>query len=197
MDDTGAAVDGPPSIDYDAIVLAGGAARRLGGVDKPALTVGGQTLLDRALAAVPAARQIVVVGPRRATCRPVTFCREIPPGGGPVAAIAAGLRHTSAEVLVVLAADLPRVAPAVPRLLAALPTRGAAILHDAEGQPNYLAAAWRRADLETALTALGEPSGAAMRALVAHAAVLPVPDRGGWARDCDTWDDLAQARREN
>ncbi|MGW0901366.1 NTP transferase domain-containing protein, partial [Streptomyces goshikiensis] len=38
---------------YDAIVLAGGAARRLGGVDKPALPVGARTLLDRVLDACP------------------------------------------------------------------------------------------------------------------------------------------------
>ncbi|MEH6375729.1 NTP transferase domain-containing protein, partial [Streptomyces sp. KLMMK] len=36
---------------YDAVVLAGGAARRLGGADKPTLRVGGRTLLDRVLEA--------------------------------------------------------------------------------------------------------------------------------------------------
>ncbi|MSW42848.1 MAG: NTP transferase domain-containing protein, partial [Actinobacteria bacterium] len=34
-----------------ALVLAGGASRRLGGVDKPLLTVGGSTLLERAVTA--------------------------------------------------------------------------------------------------------------------------------------------------
>ena len=38
---------------YDAVLLAGGGAARLGGVVKPALQVGGVTLLDRVLAAVP------------------------------------------------------------------------------------------------------------------------------------------------
>ncbi|MZF89845.1 NTP transferase domain-containing protein, partial [Streptomyces sp. SID5643] len=32
---------------YDAVVLAGGAARRLGGADKPGVRVGGRPLLDR------------------------------------------------------------------------------------------------------------------------------------------------------
>ncbi|MFD9249059.1 NTP transferase domain-containing protein, partial [Streptomyces bottropensis] len=36
---------------FDAVVLAGGAARRLGGADKPALRVGGRALLDRVLTA--------------------------------------------------------------------------------------------------------------------------------------------------
>ena len=47
-----------------AIVLAGGAGRRLGGADKAALDVGGRTLLERALAAVSGV-PTVVVGPAR------------------------------------------------------------------------------------------------------------------------------------
>ncbi|MEE4545309.1 NTP transferase domain-containing protein [Streptomyces sp. V4-01] len=76
---------------YDAVVLAGGAARRLGGADKPALPVGGRMLLDRVLAACPGARATVVVGPRRPTSRPVRWTREDPAGGGPLPALAAGL----------------------------------------------------------------------------------------------------------
>jgi molybdopterin-guanine dinucleotide biosynthesis protein A len=179
---------------YDAIVLAGGTAHRLGGVAKPQLTVGGQTLLDRALAAVPDARRPVVVGPEQPTARPVTWCREQPPGGGPVAAIAVGLPHTSAEVVIVLAADLPWIAAAVPDLLAALPGRGAALLVDASGRANYLAAAWRRLDLVAAVSALGEPAGVAARRLTAGFEPVLVPDRDGWGQDCDTWADLAAAR---
>ncbi|MFI1091674.1 molybdenum cofactor guanylyltransferase [Streptomyces sp. NPDC020917] len=76
---------------YDALVLAGGAARRLGGTDKPALAVGGLMLLDRVLAACADARTTVVVGPRRPTARPVRWTREEPAGGGPLPALAAGL----------------------------------------------------------------------------------------------------------
>ncbi|MBT2472738.1 NTP transferase domain-containing protein, partial [Streptomyces sp. ISL-66] len=54
---------------YDAIVLAGGAARRLGGADKPGLLVGGRPLLDRVLDACADARTTVVVGGRRPTAR--------------------------------------------------------------------------------------------------------------------------------
>src|SRR5204863_90328 len=74
---------------YDAIVLAGGAATRLGGADKPQLKVAGRSLLDRAVDAVHGAARIVVVGPEQQVDAAVTFCREDPPGGGPVAAIAA------------------------------------------------------------------------------------------------------------
>ncbi|MEV6563391.1 DUF6457 domain-containing protein [Streptomyces kronopolitis] len=104
---------------YDALVLAGGAARRLGGADKPALSVGGRPLLDRVLAACPDAARTVVVGPGRPTVRPVVRALEDPPGGGPLAALEAGLRHTTAPVVLLLSADLPFLtAETVHRLLA-------------------------------------------------------------------------------
>jgi CTP:molybdopterin cytidylyltransferase MocA len=104
---------------YDAVVLAGGAASRLGGADKPALSVGGRMLLDRVLAACAAAGSTVVVGPRRPTARPVRWTREEPAGGGPLPALAAGLAalddahrpgaggEARPEVMLLLAADLP------------------------------------------------------------------------------------------
>jgi molybdopterin-guanine dinucleotide biosynthesis protein A len=182
---------------FDAIVLAGGAAARLGGADKPALDVGGASLLDRVLAAVAEAGRIVVVGPTRSVARPVIWCREEPPCGGPVAALAAGVSHVEADVLLSLAADLPWIGPAVPVLCAALAgsTADCAALVDGDGRVNYLAAAWRRASLVRALTALDEPGGAAMRALVSTVTLLEVPDEGGWGLDCDTWDDIDGVRR--
>lgn len=182
---------------FDAIVLTGGAAARLGGADKPALDVGGTSLLDRVLAAVAEADQIVVVGPVRPVPRPVTWSREEPPGGGPVAALAAGVSHVAADVVLTMAADLPWIGPAVPVLLAALArsTADCAALVDNAGRVNYLAAAWRRASLVRALTAVGGPAGAAMRNLVSTATLLEVPDDGTWGLDCDTWDDIDGARR--
>jgi molybdopterin-guanine dinucleotide biosynthesis protein A len=77
---------------YAAVILAGGAARRLGGVSKPMLPVGGRSMLARVLAAVPDARPRVVVGPPELALPPgVLRAQEQPPGGGPVAATAAGL----------------------------------------------------------------------------------------------------------
>ncbi|WP_030621606.1 DUF6457 domain-containing protein [Streptomyces sclerotialus] len=111
--------------DYDAIVPAGGAARRLGGADKPALAVGGRSLLDRVLAACPGAARTVVVGPERPTTRPVVTTREDPPGAGPVAALDAGLRRTTAGTVLVLSADLPFLTAAtVDSLLAAVADAG-------------------------------------------------------------------------
>jgi len=121
---------------YDAVVLAGGAARRLGGADKPGLRVGGRALLDRVLTACADARTTVVVADPRPTARPVLWARADPPGGGPLAALGAGLHRTTAEHVVVLSADLPFLGAAtVGRLLAALHTSTAdgVLLTDAEG----------------------------------------------------------------
>ncbi|MGC4797592.1 molybdenum cofactor guanylyltransferase [Micromonospora saelicesensis] len=94
---------------YAAVVLAGGAARRMGGLDKPALPVGGRPMRDRVLAAVSDATPRVLVGAADAVPAGVRVVREDPPGGGPVAAAAAGLALLDPDVSVValLAADLP------------------------------------------------------------------------------------------
>ena len=177
---------------FDALVLSGGAARRLDGADKPGIEIGGVPLLDRVVSACRDARRIVVVGPPRELPAPVLWARESPVGAGPVAALAAGFPHTSAELVLVLAADLPWIAPAIPVLLAAV--ADAAVLVDQAGHRNLLAAAWRRAALGAALADLGNPENAAMRALYAGIACAEVPDPDGWGQDCDTWADVAQAR---
>ena len=178
---------------FDAIVLAGGAARRLGGADKPMLEVDGTPMLARVLDAVSAAQTRIVVGPRRSIGDAVTWCQETPPGGGPVAATAAALPLTTAPVIVLLAADLPWIAPAVAPLLAALrPSVDAAMLRTGD-RSNYLAAAWHRRALIAALDRVADPRGASMRTLVAAATVADVADPG-WGEDCDTWPDLARAR---
>ncbi|GAB2462804.1 molybdenum cofactor guanylyltransferase [Jatrophihabitans fulvus] len=179
---------------FDAIVLAGGRGRRLGGADKPGLDVGGTPLLARVVEAARGAHTVVVVGPERSLDLDVRWCREEPPGSGPVAALAAALPLTTAPRLTVLAADLPWIAPAVPLLLAAVPAGGRASLIDADGRENRLASAWERAALEDALARLPTTRDASMRSLADGVPLTPVPDTGGWGDDCDTWDDVARAR---
>ncbi|MFF0535599.1 NTP transferase domain-containing protein [Streptomyces coelicoflavus] len=194
---------------YDAVVLAGGAARRLGGADKPGLRVGGRPLLDRVLAACAGARTTVVVADVRPTARPVTWTREDPPGGGPLAALAAGLRHTTAEHVLVVSADLPFLAgPTVGRLLSALAAGDAdgVLLTDADGRDQPLVAAYRASALRRELTALardradrGAPAGGAhltglpLRRLTGALRLTRLPDAVA-SFDCDTWDDIATAR---
>lgn len=79
-----------------AIVLAGGQSRRMNGHDKLAIKIGGEQLLDRAVAAMSPDHVCVVVGPTRQLHRDVVWAREDPPGGGPAAGIAAGLLRLEA-----------------------------------------------------------------------------------------------------
>ncbi|MFE4018593.1 NTP transferase domain-containing protein [Streptomyces sp. NPDC059101] len=191
--------------DYDAIVLAGGSARRLGGADKPALPVGGRALLDRVLAACPDAAVTVVVGPARPTARPVLQALEDPPGGGPLAALDAGLRRTTAATVLVLSADLPFMTAATVRALLTAATAGGAsprdgaLLRDAEGRDQPLVAAYRSAPLRRELHRLrtehGTLTGLPLRPLLSALALARVPDTASAASfDCDTWEDLGTAR---
>lgn len=83
-----------------AVVLAGGAARRMGGRAKPTIAVGGRSMLTRVLDAASEANPRIVVGPTdlESSLPPgVRLVSEHPPGGGPVAALAAGLALIAAE----------------------------------------------------------------------------------------------------
>jgi molybdopterin-guanine dinucleotide biosynthesis protein A len=185
---------------YDVVVLAGGAARRLGGADKPGVRVGGRTLLDRVLAACADAGTTVVVADPRPTARPVTWAREDPPGGGPLAALDAGLRHTTARYVLVLSADLPFLQEGTARLLLTVLRTGGAdgvLLTDADGRDQPLVAAYRTPSLRHELASLtkehGALTGLPLRRLTAALDLTRVPDPVA-SFDCDTWDDIATAR---
>lgn len=189
--------DGPaPSA---GLVLAGGAGRRLGGVDKPGLIVGGATLLDRAVAALGDAT-VIVVGSRRAVLRPVRFVAEEPPGSGPAAAVHAGVRALAAfdgrATVALLAADLPAVSSdTVGRVLAALVgADGAdgAVLADADDREQLLLSVWRLSALRTACHIRQSWAGAPLRALLAPLRRIPVAEVDGEGADIDT---VAQWRR--
>jgi molybdenum cofactor guanylyltransferase len=189
-------------VEYAAIVLAGGGGRRLGGRDKPALPVGGRAMLGRVLDAVGGASPRVVVGPTRSDVPDdVVQVREHPPGGGPVAAIAAGLAATcQAELVAVLAADLPFLTGAeVDALRAALAAgdHDGVVFVDGSGREQWLCGMYRAGALRRAVADLDPPAGRPMRALVAglRLATLDRPAGGGpppWY-DCDTEDDYRRA----
>lgn len=163
---------------HDALVLAGGRSTRMGR-HKPGLVVDGQTLLDRVLQATASAATTVVVGPQQPTCRPVRWAREDPPYAGPVPALAAGLALLTADVVVLLAADLVRLDGShVEALVAAAP----AVLIDDEGREQWLCGAWPR----ELLRPVGERLQDVLRPLEPVRLSLP-----GWA-DVDTPDDLAR-----
>jgi molybdenum cofactor guanylyltransferase len=200
---------------YAAIVLAGGAARRMGGGAKPLLVVAGRTLLDRVLAAVAEASPVVVVGPAELSSElpgDVVLTRESPAGGGPVAAIAAGL---TAAVLagdragvpmppltVVCAGDLPFLTSyALERLCAATSDHDVACFVDDDGRAQSLCAVWRTATLAGALPV--DPAGQSLRSVHDRARAQGARLAGlRWTGtqpppwfDCDTPEQLEQAER--
>ncbi len=198
-------------------MLAGGRGSRLGGVDKALLVVDGRTLLERVLDAVGGAAEAVVVGPRRdvpgvgpvgvgsagvgsAGVGPVgvgsvggglprvRWAREDPPGGGPVAGLAAGLRHVRTDLVVVLAVDQPGLTRStVDRLVAAVAEAGA-VLVDEGDRPQWLTGAWRADRLRAALPA--DPRDASVRSVLDPLRPVLVPAEPGEARDVDTPADL-------
>jgi len=181
------------SIEYDAIVLAGGDSTRFG-ADKLAADLAGRPLLDHVLDGLAGAVTVVAVGGERPTSSPVVWCRENPPGGGPAAGLAEGLARGSAPIVLVAAGDMPFIGRAVSDLLDACENRDGAVLVDDSDRLQPLAAAYSRRALERAYAELGqETSGAAMRRLIGTMDLARVRDRHGASLDCDSPADVARA----
>lgn len=180
-----------------AVVLSGGGAARLGGADKASLEIGGRTMLERVLDALVDVPEIVIVGPDAITNRPVTFRREDPVGGGPAAALLAGLDgfvRRPARV-VALAVDLPLLTPAtIARLVEASAGHDGALLVDGEGRRQYLCAAYDGAMLAAA--GAGDVHGMSMRELVRGLDLVEVAAVGQEAQDVDSWSDVRMLREQ-
>jgi molybdopterin-guanine dinucleotide biosynthesis protein A len=183
---------------FAAVVLAGGRAARLGGQPKPQLEVGGRTMLVTVLDAVRDAAPVVVVGPPQPVPGGVLLVREEPPGGGPVPALAAGLAAVGdAEVVAVLAADLPFLTRDLVTALRGRVTGDGVLVVDETGRDQLLLGVWRTAALRSAArdarphtplrTVLSRLSVARYRPEVQPG--VPAP----WT-DCDTPAELARAR---
>jgi molybdenum cofactor guanylyltransferase len=189
------------------IVLAGGGSTRLG-QDKTRALVGGEAVLDRLLVGLDEVAPdvpVVVVGPPRPTARPVLWCREEPPGGGPVAGLAVGLAQPVGDppapvpddgLLAVLAGDLPFAAPALTVLLAALaaapPGTDGVLGVDSRGDDQLLVGVHRAGALRHAVAA--QSGAGSVRAVVKRLSVVRTPLPWPLTLDVDTAEDLQRAR---
>jgi len=175
-------------VQYDAVVLAGGRSRRMKVADKTRLRIGNASLLDRVLVAVSGAGRCIVVGEPREVVADVVWTREEPPGAGPAAAVLAALDHVAADVVVLVAGDMPLLEPAdVERLVGGVAGDGAVYV-DADGYEQWLCSAWRAEALRNA----GLVGGGSMRSALAGLDATKIPAPAS-VLDCDTPDDLTQA----
>jgi molybdopterin-guanine dinucleotide biosynthesis protein A len=174
-----------------ALLLTGGASRRMGRAkaalivpgDEPSGAGAGQSLACRtASLLIGVAAPVLEVGPGYT---PLPAVIEEPPGGGPLAAVAAG--HRTLQNLgwmggaLVVATDLPRLTTSLLAWLADHPTPGS-VVPTAGGFPQPLCARYSAPDLALAavLAAAGRRS---MRDLLAHIDPLVV--------DVDEWEPAA------
>ena len=178
---------------FCGVVLAGGTAARMDGVDKAIIELAGRTLLAYAVDAFLDADEVVVVGPAGVrTERPVTTVFEDPPRGGPVAGLLTGVDALLRTPLLVgvLAVDMPRVTPAtMRRLRVAAAGRDGAFLVDADGR-RQLAGVLDAARLHDVRPDLEGQHGMALHRLLAPLDLAEVAATGDEAVDVDSWADL-------
>lgn len=189
---------GRASIPTVAIVLAGGASRRMGGTDKTRLTVAGSSSLERVLRSAPTDHRIVV-GPAQDDAPALSerygarFVSEDPPRSGPLAALARGVDEAQrlldgagdARVLL-LGADMPLLRTETLQALLHDEARRAGksdgmgerlsaprvVALESEGRLQFLCAAWPlprlRSALDSILAAEGTWTDQSLRRLYAE-----------------------------
>jgi molybdopterin-guanine dinucleotide biosynthesis protein A len=192
------------------IVLAGGRSTRFG-TDKLAAELGGAPLVHRAVSALAAVvdEVVLVVGPSgvpplpRNLGVPLRIVRDDEPGAGPLAALRTALGETVHPAALVVAGDMPALVPAVLRLLADTiggPAAEASVLCEGETvRPLPLALACDPA--LGAVRTVRAAGGSSIRALLDALAVARIPESawrpldpsGATLLDVDRPEDLERA----
>lgn len=112
----------------DALILAGGLARRMGGQAKALLTLGDRTFIERIIETVAPVVSSVIVStnqPELYRHLAVRLVADAEPGSGPLAGLHAGLQASGADACFVTAADAPLLQAGLVRALCALVTPAA------------------------------------------------------------------------
>ena len=171
---------------WDAIVLAGGRATRLGGAAKADLVIDGRSLLDRTLDAVSAAAHVVVVGD--VDVRDVVVVQESPRYAGPAAAIGAGLAEVRSPWVLIAACDYPFVVEAIGPLLEARVGDGAVAV-DSNGRRQHLLCVASTTALRSAVAARPTLIDLAVHRLLEPLDLteIALPPRA--THDIDSWHD--------
>jgi molybdenum cofactor guanylyltransferase len=148
-----------PLSETAALVLAGGAARRMGGTDKPLLDLAGKRIIER-IVAVLGAHHIAISAngdpARFAGLRLPVLSDGVFAGEGPLAGVLAGLDWAAglgAEALLTVPGDTPFIPSGLAARLAPAPACAAS-----NGRTHHLVALWpvtSRSDLRQLLSAPG------------------------------------------
>lgn len=181
-----------------AIVIAGGRSSRFGSDKLDLRDAHGRTLLEATVAAaMSVADPVVVVGPQRELSVPVTWVREVPPGGGPCAALITGLAALPVETrhVAVLAGDAPRGADAVPALLTVIDDAAVATVTDRAGREQPITAVYAVEPLREVVAAYGSGDGMSVRQVLddlRSRTVVSVMDAWGACDDIDVPEDASR-----
>lgn len=178
-------------MDVGVIVLAGGRGSRLGGVDKAALELEGESMLDRALRVV-ADHRVIVVGD--AVVPDAVVVQEEPRFSGPAAAIGAGLAEITEPYVLIVPCDQAHLDEVVPTLLAAeIGTSDGVVAVDPSGRRQHLLCLVRTPALRAAVAEQPTLLNLSVRALLAPLVLVEVPVTARGALDIDTWHDRERA----
>jgi molybdopterin-guanine dinucleotide biosynthesis protein A len=183
-----------------AVVLAGGAGRRMGGVEKPLLDLAGRPILARIVAALIRDTDLIAIN---ANGDPARFAEFVLPvladefaGEGPLAGVLAGMEWAAehgAAALLTVPGDTPFIPAGLPQALAPPPACAYS-----SGHAHHLVALWPvgcRQELREMLSRPGRRDVAGFASRIGTRAVdFPA---GAWDPflNVNTPADLAAARR--
>jgi molybdopterin-guanine dinucleotide biosynthesis protein A len=182
------------------LVLAGGAARRMGGGDKPLLALGGRPMLARILDTLAADLVDIAISANGDPARFADFGRPVLADGafagqGPLAGLLAGLDWAAAlgcEALLSVPGDTPFIPAGLPGRLLPAPS---CVVHD--GRQHHLVALWpvlARAKLRALLASFADRKVAAFAATIGMRSVNFAAEEPDPFANVNTWDELAAAR---
>lgn len=179
----------------DSIVVAGGKASRISGIDKTMLPLGvnGNALLVDVIKALPG--KVVVVGKPRSEVSDVTWVSDLVENGGPAAGIWAGLVKVKSEYVFITAGDQRITGAQVDQIIsAATSSDGAwAIREDGSGQPLF---ACVKTELLKDLLAPTQGVNASPLRLMQNLDMVGVNIGNGQVLDIDTWADVVKVVKE-
>lgn len=183
-----------------ALVLAGGAATRLGGGDKPLLEIGGTPILARIIGALRPDASAIAISANGDDARFAVFGLPVLPDGGfaghgPLAGVLAGLDWAAgigAGALLTIPGDTPFVPPGLAATLAPPPACAAS-----NGRVHHLVALWPVACRDALRMLLSAPGSRAVARFADAIGMHPLDfPAGKWDPflNVNTADDLALAR---